>query len=102
MNREEKRARRTEIANYVQTHGCNSRAVEEAATRFSVSRKLVTESCRENGIEIESGQPAPAYGIIAALLYAKKTITDIANDFHVSVGRVAQIRDQCQRHGILK
>ena len=77
--------------------------VAEASAKHGVSLELVYKACQEHGVPLPGQRnklSLNTYAIVAALLYTKKTLGQIAQEFRVSRQRVHQISKAARAGGI--
>ena len=95
----ERRARRKQMAEFVEKDG----SVSAAAKLFSVSSATIRNACLEYGVVPDSQvvqRGTTVFPVIAGLQRGER-VADLAEQFKVTKQRVHKIKQLCKEHGIV-
>jgi transposase len=89
--------KRREIAEYARDHGS-----KEACVKYQVSQPHVARCLTENNMraKVKSTASANTYRTIALLQRGVRG-SEIAKQLRVSRQRISQIKEQCEKHGVV-
>ena len=95
VSREDRAARRKEIAEFVRDGG----SIEDAAHTYNTTLGNVRDICRTHGVELQRNDQI-RWDVVAALILERGTMAYFARKFSLSRQRIQQIRDKLIDAGI--